>query len=103
MSCTMNVSCTPHKLHNAIVRESKEDKLVGHLHAICSSWSIASRRSKLVDLFTEHVSEELEVFPGPAPPEYRQHTESVVERTLLRRIQLARARAGDSEPRRGKP
>ena len=92
----------PHKLHNAIVRESKEDKLVGHMHAIVSSWSIAARRQKLVDAFSGLVSEELEVFPGPAPQEYRQHTESVVERTLLRRIRLVRARAWDSEAKRGK-
>ena len=93
--------CTPHRMHNAVVRESREDKLVGHLHAVVTSWSIAARRERLIAAFTEIVNDGLQVFPGPPPEEYKVCTKRFVNQTLLRRVSLVRSRSHDSDTKRG--
>jgi hypothetical protein len=97
-----DMTCTPHKLHNGIVRQSGESRLVGHLHAITSSWGIASRRQRLIDVFTILVGDELEIFPGPPPESYGIYTRKMVEATLKRRIALVRSRSGETDETQAK-
>ena len=82
------------------MRESREDKLVGHLHAVVTSWSIAARREKLIAAFTEIANDKLQVFPGPPPEEYKAYTKRFVNQTLLRRISLVLSRSRDSDAKR---
>ena len=88
--------CAAHSLHNAICAETKEDRLVGHVHAVMTVLSVASRREHIINVFRKMVAEEIEIIDGVPPQQFRKHSEKVLEQTLLRRIELIRSRLGIS-------
>ena len=96
--------CIVHKVHTYLTKAMREDKLVGHLHATQSVLSIAARREAIIKAMEALVDVELEVLPGPPPPEDAAYMEELLRHTTLREQKLVRGRAGHElhPERRGK-
>ena len=102
MLCSEYSKCGGHLVHNAIVAESREDRLVGHVHAVMTVLSVQSRRNDLIKAFRSIVSEELEIIDGRPPEVFTLHNKTVMEQTLLRRTAIVRARDGEDASKNGK-
>ena len=90
--------CGAHLLHNAIVKESKEDRIVGHVHAVFTVLTVDARRDSLIRTFRGVVTQELDVIHGDAPHVFKQHNAAIVEQTLLRTDALIKSRKGRDAP-----
>ena len=86
--------CGVHFLLNAIVAESREDKVVGKVHAVFTVLTVDGRRDALVRNLRELVAEELEIIHGDPPDALKQHNEALIQQTLVRTDALIKARCG---------
>ncbi|CAK0877216.1 unnamed protein product [Prorocentrum cordatum] len=93
--------CVGHKLHGICTKTVKEDKLVGHVHAVETVKRVQGRREMLLRALRELVDEELLVHPGAPPAEFVEHSRNIVNMTLRRDVDFVRSRREDHEGKRG--
>ena len=72
-------SCCAHRLHNELTHATKEDKVVGHVHATLSIMNVATRRRQLEEAFVALVTREFQLLPGPPPVHVSTHNARVIK------------------------
>ena len=86
--------CCAHAIHNIAKAALGEGGVVGHAHAVCYVCSMDSRRRQLWGACKHLVKTELQVFPGKPPAELLEHNNTIWDRTILRTLEITRARVG---------
>ena len=86
--------CAAHTLHNCIAGASGEVHLVGNVHAVSVVMHVEHRVRQLLDALRHLVDPALQVFAGPAHQEHVEHTQAVLQTTVMRARAMIRARAG---------
>ena len=86
--------CVAHTLHNCIAGSSGEVHVVGNVHAVSVVMHADHRVRQLLGALQHLVESELQVFAGPPPPENVQHTQAVLQTTVMRARAVIRSRAG---------
>ncbi len=85
--------CVAHKVHLVVSGVTRENDLIGNVHALEFIFRIKSRQDQILRALKELVFEELELLPGPPDPAVMQLNRLAVEHTLLRFEEQVRARA----------
>jgi hypothetical protein len=86
--------CVAHTLHNCIAGASGEVHLVGNVHAVSVVMHAEHRVRQLLDALRHLVDSEFQVCVGPVPEEHVEHTQAVLQTTVMRARTIISARAG---------
>ena len=80
------MGCCAHLLNRIIAVASREDKLVGHCHAVHVVTRNPSQREKLRGVLRAAIYPDFEWLPGPPPVDHSAHLKAILEHTILRRL-----------------
>ena len=81
-------------LHNCRAGAYGEVHLVGNLHAASVVMHLEHRVRQLHGALRHLFESKLQAFAGPAPQEHVEHTQAVLQTTVMRARTMIRARAG---------
>ena len=87
-------TCYAHSLFNIGKSCMSTGEVVGHTHAVCYIFGLDHRRKALWGALQHLVASELIVIPGKPPAELSDHVKAVIDQTILRTLEITRARAG---------
>ena len=80
------IGCCAHLLNRIIAVASREEKLVGHCHAVWTVTHSPAHFDKLSGVVRDTVAEDFDWLPGPAPVDHSAHLRAIFEHTILRRL-----------------
>ena len=83
-------TCAVYKLNRVVAKTVSEEASVGHIHAVQYILSLANRSTALMQAVRTMIEEELVIVPGEPPAGLSQHSQEVLEHTLLRTLQHVR-------------
>jgi hypothetical protein len=77
--------CAAHSAHRVVATATKEDDIIGDIHAVQFTCSLTTQREASLMKFRALVYDELEIHHTPADPRWLLHTTRVIDAAVLRK------------------